>query len=93
MLDPAVLERVRVESSRRSDYAWERSSAADHQGVAANEQYALVRRDILLHERAALVAARNRGGYSSIALARAQEMLDLEEAGLDHLRDGDTTGH
>lgn len=93
VLDPAVLERVRVESSRRSDYAWERSSAADHQGVAANEQYALVRRDILLHERAALVAARNRGGYSSIALARAQEMLDLEEAGLDHLRDGDTTGH
>ena len=93
VLDPAVIERVRVESSRRSDYAWEQLSGQLGDRPAANEQYALVRRDILLHERAALVAARNRGGYSSISLARAQEMLDLEEAGLDHSRDEDAPGH
>jgi CPA1 family monovalent cation:H+ antiporter len=92
-LDPAVIERVRVESSRRSDYAWEQLSGPHGNGPAANEQYALVRREILLHERAALIAARNRGGYSSIALMRAQEMLDLEEAGLDHSRDDDPSGH
>jgi CPA1 family monovalent cation:H+ antiporter len=91
VLDPAVIERVRIEASRRSEHAWEQSAASEGAAPTANEQYALVRRDVLLHERAALVAARNRGSYSSAALARAQEMLDLEEAGLDHFRDG--AGH
>jgi CPA1 family monovalent cation:H+ antiporter len=49
-----------------------------------NEQYAMLRRDVLRRERAALVEARNRGSFSSAALARAQEELDLEEARLDH---------
>ncbi|WP_374945591.1 cation:proton antiporter [Agreia sp.] len=93
VLDPAVIERVRIESARRSEYAWEQSATSRGHAPAVNEQYALVRRDVLLHERAALVAARNRGSYSSTALARAQEMLDLEEASLDHLRDGDGAGH
>jgi Na+/H+ antiporter len=92
-LDPTVIDRVRIESSRRSDYAWEQSTSTEGHGPAVNEQYALVRRAVLLHERAALVAARNKGTYSSMALARAQEMLDLEEAGLDHFRDGRGPGH
>jgi len=91
--DPSVIERVRLEAARRSEYAWEQYSAAGGDTPAVNEQYALVRRDVLVHERAALVAARNRGSYSSTALARAQEMLDLEEASLDHFRDGSGAGH
>lgn len=94
-LDPQVVERVRIESVRRSEYAREQSASASADGSAPalNEQYAIVRREVLLHERAALVAARNRGGYSSTALARAQEMLDLEEASLDHSREGSGPGH
>jgi Na+/H+ antiporter len=94
-LDPQVVERVRIESVRRSEYAREQSASASADGSAPalNEQYAIVRREVLLHERAALVAARNRGGYSSTALARAQEMLDLEEASLDHSREGTGPGH
>lgn len=92
-LDPQVVERVRIESVRRSEYAREQSASADGSAPALNEQYAIVRREVLLHERAALVAARNRGGYSSTALARAQEMLDLEEASLDHSREGSGPGH
>jgi Na+/H+ antiporter len=93
VLDPAVIEQVRAEARRRSEHAWEQATATQGRALAANEQYALIRRDVLLHERAALVIARNRGGYSSMALARVQEMLDLEEAGLDHFRDGDGAGH
>jgi CPA1 family monovalent cation:H+ antiporter len=94
-LDAQVVERVRIESVRRSEYAREQSDSdsADGSAPALNEQYAIVRREVLLHERAALVAARNRGGYSSTALARAQEMLDLEEASLDHSREGSGSGH
>jgi hypothetical protein len=93
VLDPAVIDRVRTEARRRSEHAWEQSAASEGRALATNEQYALVRRDVLLHERAALVAARNSGGYTSRALDRVQEMLDLEEAGLDHFRDDDPAGH
>lgn len=80
---PEVVERVRSESVLRSESAWEQSRATGA-APAVNEQYAMLRRDVLRRERAALVEARNRGSFSSAALARAQEELDLEEARLDH---------
>jgi CPA1 family monovalent cation:H+ antiporter len=80
---PEVVERVRAESVLRSESAWEQSRATGA-APAVNEQYAMLRRDVLRRERAALVEARNRGSFSSAALARAQEELDLEEARLDH---------
>jgi Na+/H+ antiporter len=87
---PEVVERVRAESVLRSESAWEQSRAM--RGTpAVNEQYAMLRRDLLRRERAALVVARNRGSFSSAALARAQEVLDLEEARLDHF--GDSASH
>jgi Na+/H+ antiporter len=91
--DPEVVERVRRESRYRSELAWERSRGAGDGAAHSNERYARLRRDVLTSERAALAAARSRGGFSSKALARAQEMLDLEEARLDHLGDGAGAEH
>lgn len=81
-----VVLRVRMESVFRSDSARELSRDG-FPGDSPQRQFTMLRRTVLRAERAALATARNRGGYTVTALARAQEMLDLEEARLDHQDD------
>jgi monovalent cation/hydrogen antiporter len=82
--DPAVVERVRQETQNQIDGARER---VDHQSGEAVElgpqqQYLILRTEVLAAQRAALLEARSRGSHSSRILGRAEAMLDIEESRL-----------
>lgn len=85
-----VVLRVRLESVFRSESARELSDPSDRSD-APQRQFTVLRRKVIHAERAALISARNRGGFTVSALERAQVMLDLEEARLDH-QGGDREG-
>jgi NhaP-type Na+/H+ or K+/H+ antiporter len=87
-LDDGVVERVRRETLGAAESAWERARfGTTEAGIAQspNQQYRLLRREVLQAEREALLEARSSGEYPSRILARAQTMLDLEETRLEHL--------
>lgn len=78
--DSKVVERVRSESIMRTEWIVELSGKTT---AGPQEQYRALRIQVIQAERAALLDARSAGSYSSRAIERVQEMLDLEEA---HLR-------
>lgn len=82
--DPDVIERVRQDTLLRSAAAWERAERAqsDDPADGPHQQYRALRTRVLAAERNALLEARSRGSYPSRVLARAQELLDSEEARL-----------
>jgi len=79
--DPEVVDRVRGDSESRSAAASEIMDASED--VGPHEQYRELRRIVLDAERAALLDARSAGSYSSRTLARAQQLLDIEESRFD----------
>ncbi|MFZ4894601.1 cation:proton antiporter [Plantibacter sp. Mn2098] len=81
--DQAVVERVRASSLVKVGTETERVD--DSSDVGPHEQYRQLRRRVLDAERDALLDARAAGSYTSAALARAQQMLDLEESRLDQI--------
>nr|WP_218869121.1 sodium:proton antiporter [Leifsonia psychrotolerans] len=87
--DHAVIERVRSDSILLSEAIAE---LTDPSGIGPHEQQRALRLRILQAERAALLDARSTGSYSSRVLARAQDMLDLEESRLQHM-DEDNGGN
>jgi NhaP-type Na+/H+ or K+/H+ antiporter len=87
-VDGGVIDRVRRETLGAAESAWERAKfGTTDAGIAKspNQQYRLLRREVLQAEREALLDARSSGSYPSRILARAQTMLDLEETRLEHL--------
>ncbi|MGG7463887.1 cation:proton antiporter [Plantibacter sp. YIM 135347] len=80
--DPGVVKRVRASSLVKVATETER---AENDDVGPHEQYRQLRRRVLDAERDALLDARAAGSYTSAALARAQQMLDLEESRLDQI--------
>jgi NhaP-type Na+/H+ or K+/H+ antiporter len=79
--DPEVVDRVRGDSESRSAAASEVMDASSD--IGPHEQYRELRRIVLDAERAALLDARSAGSYSSRTLARAQQLLDIEESRFD----------
>ncbi|MCU1480349.1 MAG: hypothetical protein JWQ19_1135 [Subtercola sp.] len=85
--DTEVVERVRHDALLRSQSAWELAQTAEHAAVApgalpASEQYRELRLEVLRVERETLLDARDRESFSSHAITKAHEMLDLEESRL-----------
>jgi monovalent cation/hydrogen antiporter len=80
-----VLDRARQDTLVRVGSA----SRAPDADVAPREQYRLLMLRILADERAALLAARSSGRYTSRILGRAQRILDLREASLQQIADPD----
>ncbi len=78
--DSKVVERVRSESIMRTEWIVDLSGRTT---AGPQEQYRALRIQVIQAERAALLDARSAGSYSSRAIERVQEMLDLEES---HLR-------
>ena len=90
-IDPAVIDRVRLDTSLASAVAWERAEHADDDdGIlqSPHQQYRELRREVLQAERDLLLDARSRGAYPSRILQRAQSLLDLEEARLAQMESG-----
>ena len=82
-VDEEVLDRVRTDTGRRSEFEWERARLPEQKLVRSpHRQYRDLRLAVLAAEREALLAARARGTYSSRVLARAQRVLDVEETRL-----------
>jgi Na+/H+ antiporter len=81
--DRAAIDRVRTDSALRSEFAWEHSRALPGESVPQRE-YSLLRCEVLDAERRALAKARDGGTFAADSIARAEEMLDLEEARLTH---------
>jgi CPA1 family monovalent cation:H+ antiporter len=91
VIEPAVIERVRHDTSLASEVAWERAEHADmDDGIlqSPHQQYRELRREVLQAEREVLLDARGRGAYPSRILQRAQSLLDLEEARLEQMDTG-----
>lgn len=86
--DPAVIERVRGDSVDLSEAIAE---LTDPTAVGPHEQQRALRLHVLQAERTALLDARSTGTYTSRVLARAQELLDLEESRLRHMDEDDTS--
>jgi NhaP-type Na+/H+ or K+/H+ antiporter len=83
MVDQDVLDRVRADTGMRSEFEWEKARLPEKKLVRSpHRQYRDLRLAVLEAERAALLAARASGTYSSRALARAQRILDVEETRL-----------
>ncbi|CAN5157590.1 Na+/H+ antiporter [soil metagenome] len=81
--DSGVVERVKHDARLRSQSAWETTvRLADESNPAPHEQYRELRLEVLRVERETLLDVRDRGEFSSDALTRAHEMLDLEESRL-----------
>jgi NhaP-type Na+/H+ or K+/H+ antiporter len=82
--DPAVVERVRQETQNQIDGARERVDQQSGEAVelGPQQQYLILRTEVLAAQRAALLEARSRGSYSSRILGRAEAMLDIEESRL-----------
>jgi monovalent cation/hydrogen antiporter len=82
--DPAVVERVRQETRNQVDGARERVGQRADEAVelGPQQQYLILRTEVLAAQRAALLEARSRGSYSSRILGRAEAMLDIEESRL-----------
>jgi CPA1 family monovalent cation:H+ antiporter len=80
-----VLDRARQDTLVRSGAA----APPAEEDVAPREQYRLLMLRILADERAALLAARSSGRYTSRVLGRAQRILDLREAALQQIADSD----
>jgi CPA1 family monovalent cation:H+ antiporter len=79
-----VIDLVRADSivgRVRSDYD------DDENSEQGREQYFTLRLRVLDAERTALLEARKLGRYSSQSLTHAQNLLDLEEARLEQLKD------
>ena len=86
-VDPAVVERVRHDTSLAAAVAWELAEHDEDDILRApHQQYRELRRDVLQAEREVLLDARSRGAYPSRILQRAQAMLDLEEARLEQMQ-------
>lgn len=81
--DRAAIERVRSDSALRSESALEHSRALPGESVS-HRRYALLRCEVLDAERQALAVVRDGGTFAADSIARAEEMLDLEEARLTH---------
>ncbi|MEV1007072.1 sodium:proton antiporter [Streptomyces sp. NPDC049881] len=85
--DPAIVSRV------RSDFAFrgrgpEPVGEADREALeTGREQYVRLRLRVLEAERAAALAARAKGVYSSRALSQVQHRLDVEEARFQQFAD------
>jgi NhaP-type Na+/H+ or K+/H+ antiporter len=77
--DPPVVERVRSESIMRTESLSESPGA---RAAGPQGQYRALRIRVIRVERAALLDARATGAYSSRAIERVQDMLDLEESRL-----------
>jgi CPA1 family monovalent cation:H+ antiporter len=94
-IDEKVVERVRHDTLLAAEAAWERAEHADSaDGIleSPHQQYRTLRREVLQAERAVLLEARSRGAYPSRILARAQSLLDLEEARLQQMDTGGRDG-
>ncbi|AXH36498.1 sodium:proton antiporter [Humibacter sp. BT305] len=81
-VDPTVIDRVRTDAQLRSESVWENARESDEDASTPHRQYRELRLEVLKAERGALLDARSRGDYPSRVLARAQTMLDQEEARL-----------
>lgn len=82
-MDEDVLDRVRTETGMRTELEWEKAQVPEQKFVRSpHRQYRDLRLAVLEAERQALLAARSQGTYSSRALAKAQRILDVEEARL-----------
>lgn len=80
-MDEDVLDRVRTETGMRTELEWEKAQVPEQKFVRSpHRQYRDLRLAVLEAERQALLAARSQGTYSSRALAKAQRILDVEEA-------------
>jgi hypothetical protein len=79
LFDSKVVERAHSESIMRTEWIVELSGKTT---AVPQEQYRALRIQVIQAERAALLDARSAGSYSSRAIERVQEMLDLEEARL-----------
>lgn len=89
-VDPEVVERVRRDTALRAEWASERAEAMaadDDAPLTPRATYLLLRRHVLDAERQALLEARGSGTRPSRVLARAQRMLDHEEARLGRQSD------
>jgi CPA1 family monovalent cation:H+ antiporter len=87
-IDPAVIERVRNDTLLTSEAAWERAEhGAGEQALvhSPHQQYRTLRREVIEAERAALLDAQAAGTYDSRILARAQAMLDFEQARIEQI--------
>ncbi|MFC3298107.1 sodium:proton antiporter [Arthrobacter agilis] len=83
MVDDDVLDRVRADTGMRGEFEWEKARLPEQKLVRSpHRQYRDLRLAVLEAERQALLAARARGTYSSRVLARAQRIMDVEEARL-----------
>lgn len=82
-MDEDVLDRVRTETGMRTELEWEKAQLPEQKFVRSpHRQYRDLRLAVLEAERHALLAARSQGIYSSRLLAKAQRILDVEEARL-----------
>jgi NhaP-type Na+/H+ or K+/H+ antiporter len=79
----AVLDRIREAALIRSAPGTETGPGT----LDSREQYRHLMLQILVAERAGLLAARSAGAYTSRTLTRAQRILDLQEATLQQIPD------
>ncbi|RII90254.1 sodium:proton antiporter, partial [Clavibacter californiensis] len=89
-VDDDVVERVRRDTALKAEWVMERADAMaadDDAPLSPRAAYLMLRRHVLDAERAALLEARGTGEHPSRVLARAQRMLDQEEARLGRQAD------
>ncbi len=89
-VDDGVVERVRRDTALKAEWVTERADAMaadDDAPLSPRAAYLMLRRHVLDAERAALLEARGTGEHPSRVLARAQRMLDQEEARLGRQAD------
>ncbi|MFT2692706.1 cation:proton antiporter [Clavibacter zhangzhiyongii] len=91
VVDDEVVARVRRDTELRAEWVSDRAEAMaadDDAPLTPRDTYLQLRRHVLDAEREALLEARGSGAHPSRVLARAQRMLDQEEARLG--RQGET---
>ena len=83
-----VIARLRVRTEERSNAAWERLGRSTDGAETPIEAYQRLRLEMLLAERAAVLTARDDGKANDDAVRNVIRLLDVEEAMLDRVLDG-----